>query len=173
MVGLFSRAAARRPRPSARPRRAPAAAAAAAAAIQVTATIQTGRDTGGRGFSAGHVTLPTFMGAKRKAGKPAPKKSPAKKRAAKQVAPKKTAAAPRKKAAAAPRKKTAAAAKKTASRRPAAAMRGLTPEDLAARIAATGLVPTAYLLPWEPIHGPGDYAAIACALRDLAKGDFP
>jgi hypothetical protein len=34
-------------------------------------------------------------------------------------------------------------------------------------------VPTAYLLPWEPIHGPGDYAAIACALRDLAKGDFP
>jgi hypothetical protein len=103
------------------------------------------------------------MGAKRKAAKTAPKKSPAKKKAAKKTAPKKT--APKK---AAPKK---AAPKKPAAR--PAVTRGLTPEDLAARIAATGLVPTAYVLPWEPIHGPGDYASIAGVLRDLAKGDFP
>ena len=89
----------------------------------------------------------------------AKKKAPAKKLTSKKPAPKKPA----------PKK----AAPKKAAARQAAPARGLAPEDLAARIAATGLVPTAYLLPWEPIHGPGDYTAIARALRDLAQGELP
>jgi hypothetical protein len=120
------------------------------------------------------------MGAKRKAAKTAPKRATAPKKAtAKKVTTKKAtpkkAAAP--KNAAAPKK--AAAAKKATPRKkatpqqPRAVTRSLSPEDLAARIAATGLVPTAYLLPWEPIHGPGDYAAIARALSGLTEGAFP
>ncbi len=69
--------------------------------------------------------------------------------------------------------KKAAAKKAAAKRAPRPRAPALSPDALAARIAATGLVSTAYLLPWEPIHGPGDYAAIARALRDLAGGGFP
>ena len=58
-------------------------------------------------------------------------------------------------------------AKRTAKK----ASPSLTPDDLAARIAATGLAPTAYLLPRDAIHGPGDYAAIAAALQGLAGHD--
>ena len=83
------------------------------------------------------------------------------KRTAKKVAAPKKKAAPKK---AAPKR---AAPKKVP--RPAA----LSPDELAARVAATGLVPTAYALPWASIHGPGDYAAIARALRDLAGDDLP
>jgi len=51
--------------------------------------------------------------------------------------------------------------------------RGLSPKELAARITATGRVGAVHLLSWEPIHGPGDYAAIARAFRDLAGMAFP
>jgi hypothetical protein len=65
-----------------------------------------------------------------------------------------------------------AAAKKAATTG-APPLPALSPDEVAARIAATGLVTTAYLLPWESIHGPGDYAAIARAFRDLAGDDLP
>jgi hypothetical protein len=61
-------------------------------------------------------------------------------------------------------------AKRTAKKGTA---RALSPDELAARIAATGLASTAYLLPWESIHGPGDYVAIARAMRGLAGTAFP
>lgn len=75
-------------------------------------------------------------------------------------------------------KKKAAPAKKKAAKKAAPARKktpviALTPDDLAARIAATGLVETAYVLPWAAIGGPGSYVHIVKALRDLAGGDFP
>jgi hypothetical protein len=77
------------------------------------------------------------------------------------------------KKAAAPKKKAAAPKKAPAKKAAQARRSALSPDELVARIAATGLVPTAYVLPWESIHGPGDYAAIARAVRDLAGADFP
>ena len=61
-------------------------------------------------------------------------------------------------------------AKRTAKK---ATTPGLSPDDLAARIAATGLAPTAYVLPRESIHGPGSYVAIARSLEGLARGALP
>ena len=46
-------------------------------------------------------------------------------------------------------------------------------DEVAAAVMATGLVERVYRLPRAAVHGPGDYAAIAAALRDLADPRFP
>lgn len=46
-------------------------------------------------------------------------------------------------------------------------------DDVAALVTGTGIVEGVYRLPRAAIRGPGDYAAIAAALRDLAQPAFP
>lgn len=46
-------------------------------------------------------------------------------------------------------------------------------DDVAALVIATGLVGRVYRLPRAAVRGPGDYAALAVALRDLAEPAFP
>jgi hypothetical protein len=70
------------------------------------------------------------------------------------------------------------AAKRTSKRgkpapAPAPALPVADVADVVARVEATGLVGRVYALPRGAIHGPGDYAAIAAALRDLAQPDLP
>lgn len=46
-------------------------------------------------------------------------------------------------------------------------------DEVAAAVIATGRVERVYRLPRAAVHGPGAYAAIAAALRDLADPAFP
>ena len=67
----------------------------------------------------------------------------------------------------------AMAAKRISKRVKATPAPAVPVDEVVARVEATGLGGRVYVLPRGAIQGPGDYAAIAAALRDLAQPDLP
>jgi hypothetical protein len=65
------------------------------------------------------------------------------------------------------------AAKRISKRAKPGAGSARSADDVVAQVTATGLVAEVYRLSRAAIHGPGDYAAIAAALRELAAPTFP